>query len=199
MEDFFKSKHCVSKKHCQACRSVKSKNFRTSVSKFYNIDNVDFECPYGINWGYQKSAVEVSAEKAEADKKAELENVKRNKKREVLAKIEANQAMKKVSYNEMNAKINKGELFMLNHKYIMNNLGVFRGIDGFDAQFEECDRLIKEATKSKKCTSCARNSINKKLVNFVIKNVKYISEDLDDNVVIPGKKATLSKDLKRKN
>ena len=71
-------------------------------------------------------------------------------------------------------------------------------ISGFDEKFKQCDLVIKEASKSGKCTSCARGKINRKLVQFVIPKIGEIVDILDDRLVIPGKKTVVVKDLKNR-
>lgn len=195
-KDFFNSKHCSSRKHCQACRSVKSNNFRKSVSGFYNIEKVDFECPYGVNWGFQK------AQKKVEEKVEEKVDLKDAKKQSVLKKIqeqkiEQEKLLKKNTLS-IGQRVRKGELDMLDYNYIMKHLRIFRNINGFDDKFKECDLLMKEALATKKgCTSCTRGKINRKLVNFVIPKVGEVIDILPDNLVIPGKKTIISKDLKK--
>ena len=57
-----------------------------------------------------------------------------------------------------------------------NHLKLFRKMDGFDAQFKECDNLMAEAVATKKCTACARGKINRKLVNFSVANIDSVVE-----------------------
>jgi hypothetical protein len=197
-EDFFSSKHCSSRKHCQACRNANKDNFRKSVNAFYNTESVDFECPYGVGWGYQKSKVNAIEEVDEATKKAEERKISQEKKKkEILAQIEAQNAGRLKNRNDLNSLVRSGKLRMLDHKYIMNNLKLFRKMDGFDAQFKECDNLMAEAVALKKCTACARGKINRKLVNFSVANIDSVVEFLPDDLVIPGNKPMKVIDLKK--
>ena len=122
-EDFFSSKHCTSRKHCQACRNVNKDSFRKSVNAFYNTESVDFECPYGIGWGYQKSKVNAIEEVDEATKKAEERKISQEKKKKaILAQIESQNAERLSKRNDLNSLVRSGKLRMLDHKYIMNHL-----------------------------------------------------------------------------
>jgi hypothetical protein len=52
MKSFFKSKHCTSRKHCQSCRNIDSESFRKSIYEaFDDVEEVNFECPFGKAWG----------------------------------------------------------------------------------------------------------------------------------------------------
>lgn len=46
MENFFKTSHCSAHVHCKACRT--NRQFRESMSKTFEVPNVDFDCPEGI-------------------------------------------------------------------------------------------------------------------------------------------------------
>ena len=46
-ESFFKSALCNSKKHCYDCRF--NKEYRKGISLSFEIPEVDFECPYGVD------------------------------------------------------------------------------------------------------------------------------------------------------
>ena len=51
---FFTSNHCRSNEHCEKCRDIVNKNFRKSIVEvFDDVDEVDFECPFGKFWGYK--------------------------------------------------------------------------------------------------------------------------------------------------
>jgi hypothetical protein len=163
-DSFFNSKHCSSRKHCQACRSVKSNNFRSSVNSFYNIGQDDFECPYGVNWGFQKAVSTPVVSKpvtdviAEDSAPSDKEKRSLEAKRKAIEKIEAEKLRNQKNSNHINDKLRTGELYLLNHKYIMNHLGVFRKIKDFDKQFKECDKLLKEAVKD------AHHALGEKLI-----------------------------------
>jgi hypothetical protein len=53
MELFVLSTHCLSKVHCDLCRSkVNGKFWREKLSERYELpdNNIDFTCPYGKLW-----------------------------------------------------------------------------------------------------------------------------------------------------
>lgn len=56
MQLFVTTVHCTSKLHCKTCRNKDGgRNWRQSLSKNFELpdNNVDFECPYGLQWGTQ--------------------------------------------------------------------------------------------------------------------------------------------------
>lgn len=49
---FFKSYHCESRFHCKSCRDIDNDRFREKLYEaFDDIEEVNFECPYGVPWG----------------------------------------------------------------------------------------------------------------------------------------------------
>jgi len=51
MKTFFESVHCASKVHCHTCRDrVGGVKWREFMAKHFQMDGVDWECPYGESW-----------------------------------------------------------------------------------------------------------------------------------------------------
>lgn len=46
MASFFDSVDCLSRVHCRACR--RSRNFREFYHRLGMVEEIDFECPYGV-------------------------------------------------------------------------------------------------------------------------------------------------------
>jgi hypothetical protein len=64
--EFVKSAACLSMAHCITCRDKKERSWRESLKKGFSLpgDCADFDCPYGLPWGYYGSSG--SAEKAQS-------------------------------------------------------------------------------------------------------------------------------------
>jgi len=61
MNEFFTSKHCLSKVHCNRCRQlIDGRSFRHSLRlSFSDIAQDDFPCPQGLPWEKILSAGEI--------------------------------------------------------------------------------------------------------------------------------------------
>jgi len=47
-QSFFESVLCNNRKHCEACRA--SQEFRKGITKTFEVDSIDFECPFGMEF-----------------------------------------------------------------------------------------------------------------------------------------------------
>jgi hypothetical protein len=53
--NFFRTQHCLSRFHCETCRSkIDGRIWRESIAKTFKVSVVDFACPYGNEWGIIK-------------------------------------------------------------------------------------------------------------------------------------------------
>jgi hypothetical protein len=55
---FTETPHCQSKAHCSICRKKESgRPFRVSLSSTFRLpdDEIDFKCPFGIDWAEESS------------------------------------------------------------------------------------------------------------------------------------------------
>ena len=49
---FSDTNHCRSGSHCSQCRDLEAgRSFRESIVEKYSMEGVDFECPFGGEWG----------------------------------------------------------------------------------------------------------------------------------------------------
>jgi len=50
---FADSYHCTSFAHCETCRDLEGgRKWREDISKVFKTDGIDWECPYGSQWGH---------------------------------------------------------------------------------------------------------------------------------------------------
>jgi len=60
---FFDSYHCKSKFHCSSCRDIENNEFRQQIyESFSDVNESNFDCPYGVPWGAEGDSDEVMKE-----------------------------------------------------------------------------------------------------------------------------------------
>lgn len=79
MQLFILTSHCTGKAHCVTCRNKDGGHkWREDLTKTFKLpdNNIDFECPHGVPWGFQWATVQSTPQPSQIKKTTPAPQVK---------------------------------------------------------------------------------------------------------------------------